>query len=105
MLDTLGFSGFNTTMQAVECGLPVLAYEGEFMRGRFASGIMRRMGLAELIAATDDEFIQKAIALAADPARLQRLRREIADRRSVLFHDLEPIRRLEQSFAEAIAQA
>jgi predicted O-linked N-acetylglucosamine transferase (SPINDLY family) len=105
MLDTLGFSGFNTAMQAVECGLPLLAYEGEFMRGRFASGIMRRMGLAELIAATDDEFIQKAIELAGDPARLQRLRREIADRRSVLFHDQDPIRTLEQSLSEAIAQS
>jgi predicted O-linked N-acetylglucosamine transferase (SPINDLY family) len=105
MLDTLGFSGFNTAMQAVECGLPLLAYEGEFMRGRFASGIMRRMGLAELIATTDDEFIQKAIELAGDPARLQRLRREIADRRSVLFHDQEPIRTLEQSLSEAFAQS
>jgi len=37
MLDTLGFSGFNTAIQSIECELPVLAYEGEFMRGRLAS--------------------------------------------------------------------
>ncbi len=31
MLDTLGFSGFNTALQGIECGLPVLAFEGDFM--------------------------------------------------------------------------
>src|SRR5581483_2154726 len=36
MLDTIGFSGFNTAMQAVECGLPIVTREGRFMRGRLA---------------------------------------------------------------------
>ena len=69
MLDTLDFSGFNTVIQAVECGLPVLAYEGDFMRGRLGSGIMRRMGLPELVVNTDDAFMQMAVQLAADPLR------------------------------------
>ena len=38
---TLGFSGFNTVMQAVECGLPVVTLRGEFLRGRLGSGIKR----------------------------------------------------------------
>ena len=40
MLDTIGFSGFNTAMLAIEGGLPVVAYDGRFMRGRLASGII-----------------------------------------------------------------
>ncbi len=43
-LDTMGFSGFGTAMQAIECGLPVVAWEGRFMRGRLTSGILKRMG-------------------------------------------------------------
>ena len=54
MLDTLGFSGFNTAIQAVECGLPVVSREGEFMRGRLGSGILRRMGMEALVATSDD---------------------------------------------------
>jgi predicted O-linked N-acetylglucosamine transferase (SPINDLY family) len=95
LLDTLGFSGFNTALQALECGLPVLAYEGRFMRGRLASGIMRRMGMPELVATTHQEFIQKAVELAADDRKLKKLRSEISKRRKVLFRDDTPIRALE----------
>jgi protein O-GlcNAc transferase len=66
LLDTLGFSGFNTAMQALECDLPVVAYEGQFMRGRFASGILRCMGLDELVACTSAQYVHKALALARD---------------------------------------
>ncbi len=104
MLDTLGFSGFNTVLQAVECGLPVLAYEGNFMRGRLGSGIMRRMGLSELVVSTDDAFIQMAVQLAADSPRRDQLRRKIANQRDVLFRDIEPVRALERCLAEAIAE-
>ena len=102
MLDTIGFSGFNNALQAVEAGLPVLAREGNFMRGRLASGIMRRMEIHELVASSNEEFIQSALALASDPKLRSALRVKIADRRSALFHDLEPVRALEKTLAEAI---
>jgi protein O-GlcNAc transferase len=105
MLDTLGFSGFNTALQAIECGLPVLAREGDFLRGRLASGIMRRLDLPELVAGTDEAFIHCAIELAADASRRAQMRLEIANRRVVLFHDAEPVRALERCLAAAIAQA
>jgi predicted O-linked N-acetylglucosamine transferase (SPINDLY family) len=53
-LDTIGFSGFNTAIQAVECALPVVTREGRFLRGRLASGILKRMGLQELVAGSED---------------------------------------------------
>lgn len=102
MLDTVGFSGFNNALQAIETGLPVLAREGAFMRGRLASAIMRRMDLPELVARTDEEFIEFAVRLALDPVRCQALRVEIAARRGILFNDLEPVRALERCLAEAI---
>lgn len=103
MLDTPGFSGFNTALQAIECGLPVLAYEGEFMRGRLASSLMRRMHLPELIASIPTEYVQRAIELAGDKRRLKRLRAEIAERRGILFRDLAPVRFLSDVLAQEIA--
>lgn len=94
MLDTLGFSGFNTGLQAIECGLPVLAREGDFMRGRLASGLMRRIGLPELVASSDEEFIDRAVQLAADDSKRKALRHQITNRRQILYHDLEPVRAL-----------
>jgi predicted O-linked N-acetylglucosamine transferase (SPINDLY family) len=90
-LDTIGFSGFNTALQALECGLPVVTREGRFMRGRLASGLLKRLGLDELIAATHDEYVEKAVKLATDPTYRRRLSAEIAKRRSVLFNDRAPL--------------
>jgi predicted O-linked N-acetylglucosamine transferase (SPINDLY family) len=105
LLDTVGFSGFNNALQAIEAGLPVLAREHDFMRGRLASSIMRRMELSELVAGTDDAFIEKAVELAADPSRCRQLRVDIANRRNILFDDVEPVRALERCLAEAIGKA
>jgi predicted O-linked N-acetylglucosamine transferase (SPINDLY family) len=102
MLDTLGFSGFNTALQAIECDLPVLAFEGEFMRGRLASGIMRQIGLPELVAVSKDEFVRTAVSLAGDAGTRKKLRNAIIARRPTLFQDLAPIRALEQHFVDAL---
>jgi predicted O-linked N-acetylglucosamine transferase (SPINDLY family) len=101
MLDTLGFSGFNTALQGIECGLPVLAFEGDFMRARLASGIMRELEMPELVATSEDDFVQKAIALARNPLRLTELGSKIGERRSVLFRNLASVRALEACLIEA----
>jgi protein O-GlcNAc transferase len=105
MLDTLGFSGLNTAIQAIECGLPVLAFEGEFMRGRFASGILRQLDLPELVATSPAEFVQKAVELAKDAERRKALQAKLIERRERLFHDLTPVRALESSLLEAVENA
>ncbi|HWS65287.1 MAG TPA: tetratricopeptide repeat protein [Steroidobacteraceae bacterium] len=104
MLDTVGFSGFNNALQAIETGLPVLANEGDFMRGRLASGIMRRMDLPELVASTNEDFIRTAIRLASDASACRELRVKIAERRGILFRDVEPVRALERFLIEAVGR-
>lgn len=105
MLDTIEFSGFNTALQGIECTLPVVAYEGAFMRGRLASGLLHRIGLHEWVAKTKADFIAKAMRLVVDePLRLE-LRQQIAKRRAILFNDLEPVRALERVLSDAVAHA
>ena len=101
LLDTLGFSGFNTALQALECALPVVAFEGEFMRGRLASGPLRFLGLDELVATTPAEFADIALRLVEDEAWHAHLAREIARRRHALFFDEAPVRALEDALFEA----
>jgi protein O-GlcNAc transferase len=96
MLDTVGFSGFNTALQAVECGLPVVGYEGRFMRGRLASGILRHLGLDELVATDEAGFVDLAVALTADAGLRTRLRRQTESARHRLYRDTAPIRALEE---------
>jgi protein O-GlcNAc transferase len=97
-LDTLGFSGFNTAIQAMECGFPVVTCEGRFMRGRFASAILRRLGLSDLVAIDKENYVAIAVRLARDKEWQQTVRRVILERRSVLFDDQSPIRAMEELF-------
>jgi len=99
-LDTIGFSGFNTAMQAVERGIPIVTREGRFLRGRLASGILRRMGLQELIAASEEDYVSLAVKLIRDGEYRERTRKRIEADRHVLFEDIAPIRALESFLAE-----
>jgi protein O-GlcNAc transferase len=86
-LDTIGFSGFNTVMQAIEAGLPCVAYEGRFMRGRLGSGIMQRLGLPELIAADKARYIDTAVHLGEDARHRAQLRERIRASEPALYAD------------------
>ena len=101
MLDTIGFSGFNTALQALECGLPVVAWEGEFMRGRLASGPLRHVGLDVLVAKSRAEYADVALRLVDDDAWRAQIRAEIVQRRHALFDDRISVKALEEALFEA----
>jgi predicted O-linked N-acetylglucosamine transferase (SPINDLY family) len=88
-LDTIGFSGFNTALQAVESGVPVVTREGRFLRGRLASGILRHIGASELIAADEDAYVELAVSLA-------KRRKKIEANRDRLYEDAAPVKALEE---------
>jgi protein O-GlcNAc transferase len=95
LLDTIGFSGFNTAMHAVECGLPIVTREGRFMRGRLASGILTRMGLSDLVAQTEEDYVALAVRLVEDTGYRKQVSERIETSYSVLFDDVVVIRALE----------
>lgn len=96
MMDTIGFSGFNTAMQAVECALPIVTREGHFMRGNLASGILKRMELPELVINSDEDYIAITVRLAQDTAYRQEIRNRLRAARHLLFDDMTPIRAMEE---------
>lgn len=104
LLDTIGFSGFNIAVQAVECGLPIVTRDGRFMRGRLASGVLKRVGLSELISASEEGYV----ALAAKLAREGEYRQQVAGRmevaRQILYEDRAPMRALEDFLAATVGQ-
>ena len=95
-LDSLGFSGFNTAMQAVECALPIVTMQGRFLRGRFASAILTKLDTKECIAHSDKEYVQKVVELANDPTLRAHIKAKMSANRQTLFNDLAPVRALEQ---------
>jgi CRISPR-associated protein Csy1 len=104
MLDTLHWSGGNTSLDALACGLPVVTLPGALMRGRQTAGMLQVLGAQDLIAANRDEYVRIAVKLATDPAWRNEQRGLIDRGRSRLFDDRAPIDRL-QAFLQDVAVA
>jgi protein O-GlcNAc transferase len=100
-LDTIGFSGFNTAIQAIECGLPIITLRGRFMRGRFGAGILEQLDLPELVAATTTEYVAIAAQCVLNSGHARDIRHRIVLARARLFEDAAPIRALEDFLADA----
>ncbi|HEX9395651.1 MAG TPA: tetratricopeptide repeat protein [Burkholderiales bacterium] len=98
-LDTIGFSGFNTAVQAIQRGLPVVTREGRFLRGRLASGPLKRLGLPELVAASEEDYIALAVRLARDGTYSEHIEQAMHEGSHRLFGDLAPVRALEDFLA------
>ena len=77
MLDTAPISGGTTTLHALWMGLPVVTLDAE--RGVDASSarILQVTGFEEGVAASEKEYVQKALQFMGDPAYLAQ-RRQIA---------------------------
>ena len=100
-LDTIGFSGFNTAMQAMACGLPIVAREGRFLRGRLASGLLRHAGLDELVAVSNEDYVALAAKLAGDEEYRARMAERVAAARGALYDDPAPVDALGRFLADA----
>ena len=100
-LDTIGFSGFNTALHAVEAGLPIVTREGRFLRGRLASGILKRLGVAELVVPTEEAYVELAVRLAREPAYRRAITAKMEAGRDGLYDDAAPVRALEEFLVRA----
>lgn len=78
-LDAWPAPGSTTTLEALSNGVPVLVLAGPELTlgGLYARSIVQAAGLGELVASDPGDFVEKAVALAADPAALDALRARV----------------------------
>ena len=95
MIDTLHWSGGNTTLDALASGLPVVTLPGTLMRGRQSQAMLKIVGLPELVAKDREELIATTVRLGRDPAERRALSERIVAGRGALFERDEPVRALE----------
>lgn len=94
MLDTLHWSGGNTTLDAIAAGLPVVTLPGAFMRGRQSAGMLALAGVPELIAKDAEDYVRLATRLGTDPAWRSATGRKLAEGSARLFDDPAPVEAL-----------
>lgn len=77
VLDTFPYPGGGTTCDALYMGRPVITLCGEHHGSRFGYSIMCNLGMKELVADSETEYIRIAVSLAEDKALLALLHREL----------------------------
>jgi protein O-GlcNAc transferase len=68
-LDCPAFSGYTTAWQAIHRGLPIVTFEGDFLRQRLAAGLLRQVGITDGIASTRAQYVEIAVRLAEESRR------------------------------------
>lgn len=105
VLDTVHWSGGNTSLDAFAAATPVVALPGRFMRGRQSAAMLQAMGLAELAARDAEEYVRIAVEIARDRDRNAALREAIVRERGVLFDRPEPVAALQAALLELAAKS
>jgi protein O-GlcNAc transferase len=76
-LDSWPYCGGNTLAESLWYGVPAITLRGGRFSTNYGSSLLAACGLEDLIAYSEDEYVQIATRLAADPARLDRIRKTL----------------------------
>ena len=79
-LDPFPFNGTTTTCHSLWMGLPVVTLAGTTHVSRVGASMLTNVGLPELVASHEDRYVQIAVGLARDVARLHALRSTLRER-------------------------
>ncbi len=102
-LDSFPFNGVTTTCESLWMGLPVVNLQGLHSIARSGSSLLKCLGLDELVSTTADQYVEVALSLAADPARLIEYREGLRARmrRSALMDEPAFVGALEALYQSA----
>ena len=103
-LDSFGWSGGHTTLEAIACDLSIVTLPGEFMRGRHSAAILQMLGVTETIASSEANYIEIAVRLGLDPNWRSGLISRMRDRHDHLYDDRSCVRAMEAFYQTAVEQ-
>lgn len=103
-LDTFPVSGWLNLCEALWMGVPVLSLKGSRRSGQIGASLLASAAQPQWICQTLEEFVEKAVSLAGDPAALADIRSSLRQnvRDSMLFHPEVFTRSLEEALLKAV---
>ncbi len=105
VIDTIHFSGGNTSLECFAWGIPVVTWPSGLLPGRLTYGFYKKMGLMDCVAWDQDSYVDIAYRLAHDLDWRSEVSRKIMERSVVLFENIEDIKELEHFFQKAVNEA
>lgn len=102
-LDPFPCNGGTTSCEALLMGVPVVTRAGDTFMGRQGVNYLGKLGLDDLIAKHDDDYVGAAVTLAGDTVRLTSLRGALRDRvKERLFDPASHVAELETAYGEMV---
>ena len=101
-LDSIQWSGFNTTMECLTYDLPIVTIDRPLMRGRHSAAVLRMMGVTDTVFASVDDYVAAAVRLARDETWRLSIKRRIAENKHKLYRDRTTITALEDFLERAV---
>jgi predicted O-linked N-acetylglucosamine transferase (SPINDLY family) len=107
VLDTFPYSGGDTTLAAVDAGVPVVTLCGQRHAERVSYSILMNLGVESTIAHTEEEFVEIAVRLGNDAAWRASIQEEMRARvkNSILTDTEGYVRNLEAAYRRALEPA
>ena len=105
MLDPIHFGGGNTNYEAMAFGTPVVTLPSQYLRGRVALALYRKMGLSDCVAHTFAEYVDLAVNLGVDAVFRKQIRERILESCDCLFEEAEAVEEIERFLKHAVMES
>jgi predicted O-linked N-acetylglucosamine transferase (SPINDLY family) len=102
ILDSIGWSGGNTTLEGLGHSLPIVTLPCDTMRSRHTSGILSMLDVTETIASTMEEYVALAARLAQDASWRVSVMRRMSANKERIYRDMTAIHALEDFLENAV---
>lgn len=101
-LDTVPYGAHTTASDALWMGVPILTVPGRSFASRVCASLLHAAGLNDLICQTPEEYVERAVALGKDRAKLYEYRKYLLENRNslLLFDTNSVVRGLEALYEE-----
>ena len=105
LLDPLHYGGGLTSFDGLSLNKPIVTLPGAFVRGRYTLGFYRMMGVTECIAASADDYIERAVRLGTDREWRMDVVNRIGESSDAIFESSASIGEYDRIFRQLVDEA
>ncbi len=102
VLDSIGWSGCNSTLESLPFDLPIVTLTSPLMRGRHSTAILAMIGVTETVADTTDDYVSIAVRLALDKSWRAAVRNRMAENKHRICCDRACVVALGEFLSKAV---
>ena len=91
IIDPYPFGGCNTSFSAFSMGIPIVTRPADYINGRFTHGLYRKMGILDLVADNDDDYVKLANKCAMDKEWRKEISSKILNNIDKIFNEVDSV--------------